>query len=487
MARGPTNVQDADMTKTRQRPARGTGPPVVVLVGQPNVGKSTLFNQLCGSRAALVANHPGLTRDRHYGHARLAERSVTLIDTGGLGAVAGDMQQSVAAQVDAALAEADIAVLVADARVGAMIADQEIAQRLRRSNIDVVVAANKIDGAPPASTHEFAALGFGDAIPVSAAHGRGIRALASAVAARLPQDEEECAPRPSGIRVAVAGRPNVGKSTLVNRLLGEQRQVVDAQPGTTRDAIDIPYRGYTLIDTAGVRRKGAVANAKKAQRTVETFSIVKTLDALDRAEVALLVVDGTEGIVDQDLHILSYALEAGAGVVLVVNKWDGLGTAEQQRTRASVARRLAFAPWLPVRYASALRNIGVRSLLAHVDAVHRAGAFAVTTAELNRILAAATRDHPPPTVRARTIKLRYAHKAGAHPPTIIVHGNQTESLPASYLRYLANRFRTELDLTGVPVNIETRTTRNPYSERRNTPTARQIKRRKRLIRHRQGR
>ena len=289
--------------------------------------------------------------------------------------------------------------------------------------------------------------------------------------------------------MAIVGRPNVGKSTLVNSLLGEERQVVFDQPGTTRDAIDIPCGDVLLIDTAGVRRKGRVqrGGGERTAQAVETFSIVKTLDALDRAHVAVLVADAQEGIVDQDLHILSYALEAGAGVLLAVNKCDGLDAAAKRRARATVMRRLSFAPWIPVRYVSALRNDGVRPLLDDAKAIHKSGEFEVATAALNRILGEAVADHPPPLVRSRPVKLRFAHKAGAHPPRIVVHGNQTESLPAGYLRYLANRFRDALQLVGVPVQIRTQTAANPFAGRRNVLSRRQLKRRQRVIRHRRGR
>ena len=462
--------------------------PAVVLVGRPNVGKSTLFNRFCGTRDALVADSPGLTRDRHYGHATLGDTPVTLIDTGGLAAArparqgAAEMVSvAVAAQVETALDEARLALLVVDARDGLTAADQAIAARLRRSGTAVIVAVNKMDGMRPDAVFEFAALGL-DCLPVSAAHGRGMTALARAAAAVLPAAAAEVPTLPTpGIKVAVVGRPNVGKSTLVNSLLGEQRQVVVDQPGTTRDAIDIPFGDFLLIDTAGVRRKGRVAQA------VETFSIVKTLDALDRAQVAVLVTDGREGIVDQDLHVLRYAIEAGAGILLAVNKWDSLDAAARRRARASVERRLSFAPWIPLHYVSALQHKGVAPLMAAAKAIHRSGEFNVTTAALNRILADAIRDHPPPLAGSRPVKLRYAHKAGAHPPAVVIHGNQTDAVPESYLRYLANRVRDALKLVGVTVVIRTQTSANPFAERRNALNRRQVKRRQRLIRHRRRR
>lgn len=474
--------------------------PKVVIVGRPNVGKSTLFNRLCRNRAALVADVPGLTRDRHEGHAELDDRPVVLVDTGGIEDVAADQAAEskggsdratlhglVAEQVDAALEDADVGVLVVDARDGLTDADVRIALDLRRRGLAVVVAANKIDGISEMAAYDFAALGF-DPLPISAAHGRGVAKLASAIAAQLPAQEalgggvEETSSAISArVEVAVVGRPNVGKSTLVNRLLGEKRQVVSDRPGTTRDAIGIAFGRYSLIDTAGVRRKGRVAPG------VEKLSVMKTRGALDRAAVALVVLDGREGIVDQDLHILSAAVEAGAGVLLAVNKCDGLDANARRALRDAVARRVSFAPWLPVRFISALRGSGVSALLADADAIHRAGMFDVKTAELNRILAEAIREQPPPLARSRPVKLRYAHKGGSFPPTVIVHGNQTEALPASYLRFLGKRFRTALGLVGVVVKVEAQTVENPFAGRRNELNRRQQKRRQRLIRHRQGR
>ena len=457
---------------------------VVALVGRPNVGKSTIFNRLCGTRDALVADLPGLTRDRRYGRAVLAGRTVILVDTGGLTHETGSVYEQMSNQAMLAIGEADVAVFVTDARDGLAAGDEDIARDLRKRGKAVVVAVNKVDGVPAAAVHEFAALGFGDCWPVSAAHGRGLVELADAVAERLPEAGVEDEADPPGIRVAVVGRPNVGKSTLVNRFLGEERQVVDSRPGTTRDPIDIPFGDYLLIDTAGVRRRGRVESGPNMQRTVEKFSIVKTLAALERAQVAVVVVDAREGVVEQDLHVLDYAIDRGAGIVLAVNKWDGLDKNERSAARRSVERRLTFAPWIPLRHISALHGRGVKSLLGVVSNVYRAGEFDIQTAELNRILADATADHPPPMVQGRAIKLRYAHKGGDHPPTVVVHGSRTEALPDSYRRYLANRYRDELDLLGVPVRLETRTTRNPYAGRRNELTRRQIKRRQRVIRHR---
>ena len=486
-------MQDARSLQSKLERARKGAPtpqPVVALVGRANVGKSTLFNRLCGGRRALVADRPGLTRDRQYGHATIAGCMAVVIDTGGLDAArrgpeAGadsEVTAAVAAQVDAALAEADAAVLVTDARAGLTAGDSDIAQLLRKRGARVLVAVNKMDGVDARAVFEFAALGFGEPLPVSATHGRGMERLKEALAPRLPVvANEQLAGGDDRAKVAVVGRPNVGKSTLVNRWLGNERQIVLDRPGTTRDAIDIPFGHRLLIDTAGVRRKG------KTEGVVEKFSVVKTLDALRRAEVAVLVADAREGVVDQDLHILQYAATAGAGNALALNKCDGMASAARSRAAESARRRLGFAPWIPVRFISALRGTGVAALLAEVDAIHRAGVFDVKTADINRSLADAVRAHPPPMVGARQVKLRYAHKAGGHPPTVVVHGNQTEALPRAYLRYLASRFREDFHLLGVPVRVETHSGVNPFAGRRNELSRRQRKQRERVIRHRRGR
>ncbi|MYA16092.1 MAG: ribosome biogenesis GTPase Der [Gammaproteobacteria bacterium] len=476
-------MSDTEIPGSQAGADRGSPNAVVALVGRPNVGKSTIFNRLCGARDALVADLPGLTRDRRYARATLAERPATIVDTGGLTHEVGNVLEQMSNQARHAIAEADLVVFVVDAREGLTAGDWDIARDLRKRGKAVLVAVNKIDGVPAAAVHEFAALGFGDCCPISATHGRGFGEFARTVAERIPASSVGPESDLPGIRVAVVGRPNVGKSTLINRFLGEQRQVVDSEPGTTRDAIDIPFGDYLLIDTAGVRRRGRVEAGPKMQRTVEKFSIVKTLAALERAQVAVVVVDAREGVVEQDLHVLDYAIDAGAGIVLAVNKWDALDKDDRERARVSVERRLSFAPWIPVRHISARYGRGVKSLLGVVSRVYHAGDFDVQTAELNRILAEATTDHPPPMVQGRAIKLRYAHKGGDHPPTVVVHGNRTEALPESYRRYLANRYRDELDLLGVPVRLETRTTRNPYAGRRNELTRRQLKRRRRVIRH----
>ena len=451
----------------------------VALVGRPNVGKSTLFNRLCGSRDALVHDRPGLTRDRQYGQAVIGEKRLTLIDTGGLHDHS-DMSQLVTEQVYRAVEEANLVLFLVDGRSGVTQVDELIAEQLRRRDIDLAVVVNKVDGHEASSAIiDFLGFGFERVMAVSAAHGRGIAELKSYLSEFSYEDHDAVADE--GIPVAVIGRPNVGKSTLVNRIVGEQRQIVSDEPGTTRDAISIPVHrdgvDYSFTDTAGVRRKGRVADV------IEKFSIVKTLSAMDRSHVALLMVDAQEGVVDQDLHLLGYAADAGTGVILVVNKWDGLGTEHRFRAKTEIQRRLRIAPWIPVHFISALHGSGVGELFEDIQRVNRAGAFDVKTPELTRVLEKAVLEHPPPSISGRAIKLRYAHKVGGHPPSILIHGNRTEAVQSSYVRYLENRFRSAFDLTGLPVRLRFRTSDNPFKGRRNELNPRQFKHRERLIRH----
>ena len=456
--------------------------PQIVLAGRPNVGKSTLFNRLTGSRDALVADVPGLTRDRHYGRAVLRGKPCVLIDTGGLGAD-GEFAELIGEQAEMALADAHCVLFLVDARAGLTAGDEAIAEHLRRSGRRVVLVVNKIDGLDAeAAASDFARLGFADTHLIAASQGRGVAGLTAVVAGLLPDAQAPAEPDPEVIRTAIVGRPNVGKSTLVNRLLGEQRQIVFDRPGTTRDAIEIPYerRGerFLLIDTAGVRRKGRV------EGVVEKFSVVKALDAMERAHVVVLMLDGEEGVVDQDLHVLKLAADAGAGLVVAVNKWDALSGDEKRRRQVALDRRLDFIPWAPLRFVSALGGHGVGRLMEEVVAVFRRGRFAVNTAALNRALNGLVRAHPPPSNRGRPIKLRYAHKLGEHPPRIGIHGNQAEALPASYVRYLENGFREAFDLVGNPVRLTLRSGGNPYAGRVNTLTPRQQRKRTRLVRRR---
>ncbi len=488
--------------------------PTLALVGRPNVGKSTLFNRLTRSRDALVADVAGLTRDRRYGRARLGGCVCTLIDTGGLMGEAGELTEALEHQAETAIDESDVVLFLVDARDGRTPVDQVLADRLRRRGRPVLLVVNKMDGASEdQALAEFSRLGFADVVYISAAHGRGVAALNEQILSLLeanvagfvrepdlepelepeevgqgddePTENATADPQPTSIRVAIIGRPNVGKSTLTNRLLGEQRQVVFDAPGTTRDAIEIPFEkdgsAYTLIDTAGVRRKGRVDGV------VEKFSVVKALQAIERAHVVILVMDAREGVVDQDLHVLSYAADAGAGIIIAVNKWDGLSADDRAAVERTLARRLRFAPWIRALKISALHGSGVGLLLREVDRVFRAGQFAVGTTQLTRLLTSLVQAHPPPAVRGRPVKLRFAHKAGEHPPKIVIHGNQTESVPASYVRYLEKGFREALDLSGTPVDIVLRTGDNPFAGRKNVLTRRQEQQRQRMLRYQKKR
>lgn len=458
----------------------------VALVGRPNVGKSSLFNCLCRSRDALVHDRPGLTRDRQYGIAKtFDDAQVTLIDTGGLHDDA-PVATLIDEQVETAIKDADVTLFIVDSKDGLTTSDETIASRLRKLDVEVLVFANKIDVLPGEEREvnvEFAQLGFGDVPGISATTRYGLENLTTRVSECLPLREISSTESDSKI-VAVLGRPNVGKSTLVNSLSGSNRCVVFDQPGTTRDAIHVGVRRgqsqYVFIDTAGIRRKG------KVDDVVEKFSIVKALAAMQEASVALLLIDATEGVVEQDLHLINYAMEAGTGMIVVANKWDRLSTEQREEFRRELSRRLRFADWVYVRPISALKRSNVESLYDEIDRVWDAGVFGVTTMELNNELAASIRSHAPPLVRNRAIKLRYIHKTGAHPPAVLIHGNLTEHVPASYTRYLENRLRKRFGLSGWPVSIRFKSSSNPFGDRKNQLTDRQQRRRTRLIRHRKA-
>jgi GTP-binding protein len=458
--------------------------PVIALVGRPNVGKSTLFNRLTRSRDALVADHAGLTRDRRYGEGRCDEQRFIVIDTGGISGDEEGIDAPMAAQSMAAIDEADRVLLLVDAREGLTAADETLVAELRRRGKPFYLVVNKVDGLDPSvAAGEFYALGAEHLHPIAAAHGRGVRALLEAVLADLPPQagEEELAARAERVRVAVVGRPNVGKSTLVNRLLGEERVVVFDQPGTTRDSVYVDFERdgvpYTLIDTAGVRRR------KNIREVVEKFSIVKTLKAVEDANVVVLVMDAREGLVEQDLHLLGHCIEAGRGLVLAVNKWDGLEPDQRTRVKTELARRLQFADYADTHFISALHGTGVGHLFRSINAAYRAATRELSTNLLTRILEDAVADHPPPLVNGRRIKLRYAHAGGRNPPLVVIHGNQTGKVPASYRRYLEKVYRRSLDLVGTPVRVEFRTGDNPYAGQRNVLSRRQLERKRRLMAH----
>jgi GTP-binding protein len=457
--------------------------PVVAIAGRPNVGKSTLFNCLTRSRDAIVADQPGVTRDRIYGVARAGERQFLIVDTGGLSPSLDDVGQLVSSQAERAVEEADLVLFIVDARDGLAADDETIAAWLRRRERNVVMVVNKIDGMDAdVASSEFYELGYDTLAPVAAAHRRGIRSLQEIIEARLPEEIEAAAGvEAEGVRVCILGRPNVGKSTLINSIVGEERLVAHDAPGTTRDSIEVPFsrdnRSYVLIDTAGVRRRARVTEA------VEKFSALKSLRALSSCHVAVLVVDASDGVFDQDLHLLVAALDAGRSVVIAVNKSDTLGAAQRKAVRAALRHSFGFVDFIPVLFISALKGTGIGRLLISVDRIWRERKKKLSTPMLTRLLGEVTERNPPPAPRGRRIKLRYAHAGGSDPPRIIIHGNQVESLPESYRRYLTRVFREALGYPGTPLKVEFRRGKNPYEGKRNPLTPRQKRRRKRMIRH----
>ena len=502
--------------------------PVVALVGRPNVGKSTLFNRLTRTRDALVADFPGLTRDRKYGQAHLAGHDFIVIDTGGIDGTEEGVEEKMAEQSLLAIEEADIVLFLVDARAGLTSADIGIANYLRqRQNKTTVVVANKVDGID-ADSHcaEFYQLGLGEIAQIAASQGRGIASLMEQVLTPLAEkmaeeaekteestvettdvssettefdewdedfdfsneedtallDEElaqEQTPDKQNIKIAIVGRPNVGKSTLTNRILGEDRVVVYDMPGTTRDSIYIPMerdgQNYTLIDTAGVRKRG------KVHLAVEKFSVIKTLQAIQDANVVLLVIDARENISDQDLSLLGFILNAGRSLVIVVNKWDGLDTDVKDRVKSELDRRLDFIDFARVHFISALHGSGVGNLFDSVKEAYECATQKMTTSMLTRILQIAVDEHQPPMISGRRVKLKYAHPGGYNPPIIVIHGNQVDKLPDSYKRYLSNHFRRSLKIIGSPIRLQFQEGNNPFAGKRNKLTPNQLRKRKRLM------
>lgn len=438
--------------------------PVIVIVGRPNVGKSTLFNRLTASRAALVSDFPGLTRDRQYGVGKIGGRPYIVVDTGGLTSESEGIDALMAVQVLRAVEEADALLLMVDARAGLTAADEEIVARLRVTGKTMHLVANKAEGLKEElAASEFSPLGIPSVYCISAAHGEGIGAMMEQILAEFPEEAAGEGAEAQGIRIAVVGRPNVGKSTLINRILGEERLVTYDQPGTTRDAIMVPFtrdtQAYTLIDTAGVRRRARVEEA------IEKFSIIKTLQAIEAAHVVLLVLDAHQGIGEQDARLLGHAIDSGKSLVIAVNKWDGLGPDERAAIKSALDRKLSFVDYAQIHYISALHGSGVGELFASIDAAYDAGQKELSTPMLTRTLQDAVERHAPPMVRGRRIKLRYAHQGGHNPPIIVIHGGQTHAVPDSYRRYLEGYFRSALDLMGTPVRIEFKRAANPYRER----------------------
>ena len=441
--------------------------PVVALVGRPNVGKSTLFNVLTASRDAIVADVPGLTRDRQYGFARVGPVPAVIIDTGGLVENPAGIEAQMRAQTERAVAEADRVVLVADARAGLTPQDLFVARQLRRSGKPVSVALNKAEGLDPDLVGaEFHSLGFGAPHAISASHGQGCESLLESVLEGCVAGTEPAADTGS-IRIAVIGRPNVGKSTLVNRLLGEERVIASAEPGTTRDSILVPFerdgRAFTLIDTAGVRRRARVADP------IERASVAKTLQAIEEAHVVVLVLDAHDTVAEQDASVLGLALERGRALVIAVNKWDGIPAEQRATIERQLALKLDFVPFAPLHFISARHGTGVGELVGALIRAYEGAMRAMPTRELTRTLEQALTAHQPPLVRGRRIKLRYAHQGGRNPPRIVIHGNQTAAVPEAYTRYLANVFRKAYDLFATPVVIEYRTDANPYAAQRPRP------------------
>ncbi len=435
--------------------------PTLVLVGRPNVGKSTLFNRLTRSRDAIVADIPGLTRDRHYGVGRLGDKPFLVVDTGGLDPAAKEgVLAEMAKQTQTALVEADVVVFVVDARDGVTAQDRRISRELRKLGRPVWLAVNKSEGLDAATAcADFHELGIGEPVAVSAAHGEGVRALVEAALEPFAVDDED-ERRAKHPYVALVGRPNVGKSTLANTLVGEERLVVFDQPGTTRDSIhvDFSFRGrpYTLIDTAGLRRRG------KVFETIEKFSAIKTLQAIDDANVAVLVVDARDGVSEQDAHLAGFILERGRAVVVAVNKWDGLESDERDEAKRVIARKLNFLSFARFHYISASEGQGIAPLMKSVDEAYAAAMAKLPTPRLTRTLGAAVTRQQPPRRGLNRPKLRYAHQGGMNPPVIVIHGNSVQDVPASYRRYLEGVFRDTFKLEGTPLRIEFRASRNPY-------------------------
>lgn len=449
--------------------------PVIALVGRPNVGKSTLFNRLTRSRDALVADLSGLTRDRKYGEGRLGERDYMVVDTGGISGDEDGIDYKMAEQSLLAIDEADIVLFLVDGRAGLSPADEMIADHLRRCEKESHVVVNKTDGLDPdVAMADFYGLGLSEPLPIAASHGRGVTQLIEHVLQDIPlreeteEDEEWLRQK----KIAIVGRPNVGKSTLVNRILGEDRVVVFDEAGTTRDSIYIPFERdgepYTLIDTAGIRRRKNVTEA------VEKFSIIKTLRAIKDANVVVLVIDAQEGVSDQDLHMLGYVLDAGRSLVIALNKWDGMTGDAKEVVREQLRRRLEFVSFARMHFISALHGSGVGNLFGSVDEAYGFAMMKWPTNKLTRMLEDIVADHQPPLVNGNRIKLRYAHQGGSNPPVIVIHGNQTNSLPGSYKRYLENKFTKVLGIKGTPLRFEFKSSENPFKDKKNELSKRQV-------------
>jgi GTP-binding protein len=437
--------------------------PVIALVGRPNVGKSTLFNYLTKSREALVADFPGLTRDRQYGRIKRGQRDCLVVDTGGITDEVDGIESLAKKQVQIALDEADIVFFLVDAREGINSSDYVIADMLRKLGKPVILVTNKTDGInAEVAAIDFYGLALGEPVKIAATHGRGVFELLAMVDSILPPAEEETPPDEQSIGVAVVGRPNVGKSTLVNRLLGEERVVVFDEPGTTRDSIYIPFERdgqlFTLIDTAGMRRRA------KVSLTVEKFSIIKALQSIEKAHVVIYLIDAREGITDQDCHLLGMVIEAGRALIIGLNKWDGLTVEQKELVKRQIELKLPFLDFAEKHPISALHGSGVGKLFQVVHKLYATAMIDMSTPVLTRILTEALAAHQPPLVNGRRIKLKYAHQGARNPPTVIIHGTQTDDLPEAYKRYLIHFYREKLSLAGTPVRLKFKSPQNPFDE-----------------------
>ncbi len=438
--------------------------PVIAIVGRPNVGKSTLFNRLTRSRDALVADFSGLTRDRHYGNGRVGDREFICIDTGGFEPVAKTgILAEMAKQTKQAVVEADVVIFLVDARLGMAPQDRVIADFLRKTGRPVILAVNKAEGMSHATvTADFYELGLGEPVAISSAHGDGVRAMIEEAldALNLPDEPEEDLGADKPVRIAVVGRPNVGKSTFINTLIGEERVIAFDMPGTTRDAIDVPFtrngKQYVMIDTAGLRKRGKVFEA------IEKFSVVKTLQAIADANVVILMLDAQQDISEQDAHIAGFIVDAGRALVLAVNKWDGMDDYQKERARTDIARKLRFLDFANVHPISAIKGFGIKELFKDVDSAYAAAMSKLPTPKLTRILEEAVEFQQPKRVGMSRPKMRYAHQGGSNPPIVVIHGNALSGVTDSYRRYLEGRFREAFKLRGTPLRLEFRTGQNPF-------------------------